>query len=274
MLGAQHKYAYRIFGPDGRVSTFSEMSFAAQGADVILFGELHNNPIAHWLQLELSQVLFDYAGPELAMGAEMFETDDQLLIDEYFSGIIPERNFLAEAKTWGNYETDYRPLLEFARENGLIFVATNIPRRYAAKVHREGFEALEMLSTQARGYIPPLPVPYDENLPGYRAMLEMEGMPAHAGENLPRAQAIKDAAMAYNIIQNLPGHEVFLHFNGAYHSNNYEGIVWYLEEYSEVTLDIITISTVEQDDVSFLEEENRGLADFIIAVPSTMTKTY
>ena len=240
---------------------------------LVLFGELHNNPIAHWLQLELTRDLFDKVGDKLVLGAEMFETDNQMLLDEYLTGLITERNFRAEAKLWRNYETDYRPLVEFAREHELAFIATNIPRRYAALVHREGFEALQELPAGAQKLIAPLPVPYDPELPGYRAMLEMTGLPAHGSENLPKAQAIKDATMAHFIYQNLNRQGIFIHLHGTYHSNHFEGIVWYLRELDE-KLPLITIATVEQQQVETLDEEHLGLADIILVVPVTMTKTY
>lgn len=272
-ISGQSKPAYILYNQQGQQVDYSMMLQKALASDVVLFGELHNNPISHWLQLELTHGLFDSLGQGLVLGAEMFETDNQLIIDEYFGGIVSERNFRAEAKLWNNYETDYRPLLEFARENELRFIATNIPRRYAALVNREGFEGLQNLDSRALSLIPPLPVPYDPDLPGYRAMLEMSGMPAHGNENLPKAQAIKDATMAHFIYQNRTGGGVFLHFHGAYHSNNDEGIVWYLQQLSE-RITIMTISTVEQEDIDTLEEDHIGLADFIIVVPARMTKTY
>ncbi len=271
---AQEKPAYRIYTSDGEPATYGEMLTKSGQSEVILFGELHNNPIAHWLQFELGMDLFTEKDSLLTIGAEMFEADDQLLLDEYFGGVIQERHFTSEAKVWNNYQTDYRPLLEFARENGLEYVATNIPRRYAALVNREGFEALDTLSQQAKQYIAPLPIPYDPDLPGYKAMLEMGDMPAHVSENLPKAQAIKDATMAHFILENLKEGGTFLHLNGAYHSNNNEGINWYLRYYTEFPVEIMTISTVEQERTEELLEENSGLADFIIVVPSTMTKTY
>ncbi len=268
------KPAYQLFDRDGQPASYDELLAAATTSEIVLFGELHNNPIAHWLQLELSTDLHAHAGTEFVLGAEMFEADNQVILDEYFSGLIMERHFTSEARLWNNYDTDYRPLVELARENGLDFIATNIPRRYAAMVHRGGFEALEALSEEALSWIAPLPVPYDPDLPGYRAMLEMEGLPAHGTENFPKAQAIKDATMAYFILQNLSENGIFIHFHGAYHSNNDEGIVWYLHEYSEKNLEVLTISTVEQDAVDELQDAHHGLADFIIAVPATMTKTY
>ncbi len=270
---ARTKPAYLLFDGQGVEVDYSQMLEQASHADMILFGELHNNPIAHWLQLELTSDLFDMKGQQLTLGAEMFEADNQLILEEYLAGTITERNFTAEAKLWNNYQTDYRPLVEFAREHGLRFIATNIPRRYASLVHREGFEALEELSDQAKSYIAPLPILYDPELPAYKAMLEMTGLPAHANENFPKAQAIKDATMAHFIYTNLQGGGTFLHFHGAYHSNHYEGITWYLRQLSD-RANIMTISTVEQDDPSVLSEEHLGLADVIIVVPTTMTKTY
>ena len=273
-LMGQHNNAYRIFTRTGEATDYTAMLHGASNARVVLFGELHNNPIAHWLQFELSKDLHEVHDSLLIMGAEMFEADNQVILDEYLSGTILERHFKAEAKLWNNYDTDYRPLVELARKNGLPFIATNIPRRYAALVHRGGFEALESLSEQALSYIAPLPPPYDPELPGYKAMLEMEGLPAHTSENFPKAQAIKDATMAYFILQNLPENGFFIHFHGTYHSNNDEGIQWYLHQYAEEPLQVFTISTVEQDSVDELDEDHHGLADFIIAVPASMTKTY
>jgi uncharacterized iron-regulated protein len=272
-LSAQNLKAYQIFDKTGQPVNFSNMADAAANADIILFGELHNNPISHWLQLELTMALYGHKAENLVMGLEMFEADNQLIIDEYFSGLITERNFKSEARLWNNYDTDIRPLLEFARKNDVPFIATNIPRRYAAVVNREGFEGLERLSPEALRFVAPLPVAYDPDLPGYKAMLEMTGMPAHANENFPKAQAIKDATMAHFIMKNFGTGNTFIHFHGTYHSNNYEGIVWYLHQMNP-DLNLLTISTVEQDQVDTLDEEYLHQADFIIAVPATMTKTY
>lgn len=274
LASSQSKPAYQLYNKEGKAVDYGHMLDLASQKMVVLFGELHNNPIAHWLQLELTASLHEKISPRtMVMGAEMFEADNQLIIDEYLSGLIPERNFRAEARLWNNYETDYRPLVEFAREHNIPFIASNIPRRYASLVHRQGFEGLEQLNEQAKLYIAPLPVAYEAELPAYKAMLSMEGMPAHGSENLPKAQAIKDATMAHFIYKNLDRHGVFIHFHGAYHSDNFEGIVWYLGQIDE-KLPLMTITTVEQDNIDFLEEEYFGRADIIIVVPTSMTKTF
>lgn len=265
--------AYRIFSQKGKEVDFEKLVKAAAEADVVLFGELHNNPVNHWLELELTKSLYGIKKNNLVLGAEMFESDNALIVREYLAGIIKDKNFEADARLWPNYKTDYKPLIQFARDSSLQFIATNIPRRYASLVNREGFEGLDTLDAEAKLYIAPLPIAYDPELPGYKGMLEMLGDNSnHANDNLPRAQAIKDATMAYFIGKNLKQGSTFLHFHGSYHSENYEGIAWYLKA-AYPDLKIVTISSVEQDNIDTPEEENSGKADFIIVLPASMTKT-
>ena len=89
-------------------------------------------------------------------------------------------------------------------------------------------------------------------------------MGGHGGDNLPKAQAIKDATMAHFILKNLEPGKLFMHFNGSYHSDNYEGINWYLYR-SAKQLSIVTIGIAEQSSIKKLEEKYLGNADFIIA---------
>lgn len=270
-LSAQENPAYRLYNTEGKEIKYSAMLKGITGADAVFIGELHNNPIAHWIELEVTEYLFEQKGSLLVLGAEMFERDDQLLIDEYLAGLYDASKFEAEVKLWKNYTTDYKPLLEFARENDLRFIATNIPRRYASMVNKGGFEALDSLSEKALGYIAPLPFPYDPELKCYSDMMEMGG--GHATENLPRAQAAKDATMAWSLFENWSEGNVLVHYNGSYHSKNHQGIIWYLNYYLP-GLNIVTIEIVSQEDIESLEEENIGIADYIIAVPANMTATY
>ena len=90
---SQDKPAYKVFTGEGKKADFKDLVKDAKKADVVFFGELHDNPIAHWLELELTKELFAERGKGLTLAAEMFETDNQILIDEYFSGIIKESSF-------------------------------------------------------------------------------------------------------------------------------------------------------------------------------------
>ncbi|TRZ70765.1 MAG: hypothetical protein D4R97_07785, partial [Bacteroidetes bacterium] len=176
-----------------------------------------------------------------------------------------------------NYKTDYAPIVDFAAKKGIKFIATNIPRRYSAVVNLKGFEGLDSINSVERGMIAPLPLKYNSELDCYKKIGDMfKGSKTHMGENIPRAQAIKDATMAHFILKNLADGYVFYHINGSYHSENYEGIVWYLKEYNKrnaTDLKILTITTVEQDDLGELEKDNLGKADFIVCIPEDMTKT-
>lgn len=243
-------------------------------ADVILFGELHNNPISHWLELQLTKDLYEIKGEKLVLGAEMFEADNQEFLTAYLSGELSEETFTDTTRLWKNYKTDYRPLVEFARDHQLHFIASNIPRRYASQVFKEGFEVLDQLNDEEKAWIAPQPIAYDPELPGYKSMKKMGmHMSADKLENFPKAQAIKDATMAHFILSNMKSGQQFLHYNGAYHSNNYEGIVWYLKQ-ANPNLKIATIYTATADQVRKMDTELKGKNTYVIVVREDMTKTY
>ncbi|MGD1840136.1 MAG: ChaN family lipoprotein [Thermonemataceae bacterium] len=269
------KPAYQLFDSSGEPLTYQALLSKAQKADIVLFGELHNNPINHWLQLQLTKDLYKAVGDKLVLGAEMFEADNQTIVDEYLKGHIKESNFTKEARVWNNYATDYRPLVEYAKAHQLAFVASNIPRRYASMVANKGFSSLEALSPTAKHWIVPLPIEVDLALSGYKNML---GMMQHGGsgmkpENFVYAQAIKDATMAHFILKNWQKGSTFLHFNGAYHSDDFQGIAWYLKQ-TKPKLRVLTISSVEQEKVQALQEKFINKADVIIVTPNDLTKTY
>jgi uncharacterized iron-regulated protein len=271
-VSAQDKPAYKVFTGTGKKSDYKDILKDAGKADVVFFGELHDNPVAHWLELEITKDIHTDKGKDLILAAEMFETDNQLIIDEYFSDIIKESSFEKEVRLWKNYQTDYKPLISFAKENGLKFVASNIPRRYASLVASGGFEALQKLSPEALKYIAPMPVEYDPELPCYKDMLSMDGaigggMENKVNENLPKAQAMKDATMARSIANFWNSGQTVIHYNGSYHSDRHMGIIWYLNKYAP-GVKVMTITTVLQDD------ESLGLADYVIVIPSSMTRTF
>ena len=269
LMYAQNKPAYKLYNAKGNKVSYKNMIKKMSKGDVVLFGEHHNNPIAHWLQYETTKDL--HAQRKLILGAEMFEADNQNELNDYLAGTIDAKALDTLARLWNNFKTDYKPLVDFSKDNALKFIATNIPRRFASQVFRGGFEVLETLSEEEKSWIAPLPISYDETLPGYVKMKEMMG--GHGGDNLPKAQAVKDATMGYFILENHEPNSLFVHYNGSYHSDDYEGINWYLKKGNR-NLKIITVSVVEQEYIKKFNKENKLKADFIIVVPPTMTKTY
>lgn len=266
---AQDKKAYQIFDKKGKKSSYEKVLKAAEKSDVVLFGEYHDNSVVHWLQLEFTKDLAQKK--DLVLGAEMLEADNQKQVNQYLNGEINQKQLDSLARLWKNYKTDYKPLVDFAKEKKFSFIATNVPRRYASLVFKKDLVALDSLSAQEKSWIAPLPIAFDINLPGYKSMMGMQG--GHAGDKMPKAQAIKDATMAYFINKNRKENSIFIHYNGTYHSDNYEGINWYLKKL-DAGIKIVTIATVEQKDISKLEAKHYNKADFILVIDEDVTKTY
>jgi uncharacterized iron-regulated protein len=265
---SQDKSPYLLFNADGKKTTYKKMLKQAKEADIVLFGEFHNNAISHWLQYELTTDL--YQKSKLVLGFEMLERDNQDEVNRYLKGEIDQKQLDSLARLWKNYKTDYKPLVDFAKANKIDVCACNVPRYLANNVYKNGFEGLNETTSQEKEWMAPLPILYDASLPGYVEMTKMMG--GHAGENLPKAQAIKDATMAYFITKAFKKDHILIHYNGAYHSNNYEGMYWYLKKYNP-EFKIMTITTESVKDVKKFEKDYIKKADFIIQVDENMTNT-
>jgi len=278
-MTAQEKKAYQLYDSGLKPAEYSDLVKKAASSDLVFFGETHNSTVAHALELQLVKDMFTTVGTKLVIGAEMFEADNQMIIDEYLAEYFDDSKFEADARLWPNYKTDYKPILQFAREKKLKFIATNIPRRYASMVNYGGFQALDKLSLQAKSYIAKIPMKFDPEATCYKTMIK--GMSEMGGKshnkvdplNLAKAQASKDATMAQFILKNYSKGNVFFHINGSFHSYNKEGIVLYIN-YEKKGLKIINITVVEADDITKPESGVMGKADYIIVIPKDSRKSY
>ncbi len=79
---------YKIFTSEGKEVSFEKMSKSLQKADVVLFGELHNNSIAHYFQVKVGKSLHADKSKKLIIGAEMFERDQAEILQKYVKGNI------------------------------------------------------------------------------------------------------------------------------------------------------------------------------------------
>ncbi len=260
--------AFAFFTQNGKRTSYRKLLRKSKKADIVLFGEYHNNPIAHWLEVKLTKDLLGKRS--LILGAEMFERDNQDALDGYLEGTIDQKGLDTLARLWKNYKTDYKPWVDLAKREKLPIVATNIPRKYANLVYKKGLQALDTLPSAERKWIVSLPFPYDGNLSQYE---KMKKMARHNPENLPMAQAIKDATMAESIETHYKKGSLFLHLNGSYHSDFFQGIYWYLRKRNH-NLKILTISTLSQSSLKKLSSEAYGQADFILVVDEDMTGSY
>jgi uncharacterized iron-regulated protein len=275
---AADRPAYRLFTATGKPADYDRMLTELAQADVVFFGEQHNDALGHWLELQVLRDLVKLKKPgQLALGLEMFERDVQPLVAQYAAGTLPDTAFERQARPWPNYATDYRPLLQFAREQKLSIIGTNAPRPYARQVARGSLATLEQLPPAEKALLAPLPLRVDTEWPGYKKMAAMFGTDAsaHGGGAQPiiQAQALKDATMAHFIQKSLAPGQTMLHVNGSYHSDNHDGIVGYLRQ-NAPALRVKTMSVVSQQSLKQLAKDNQKLADFVIVIPEDMSKTY
>ena len=270
--------AYRLFTAAGQPADYDQMLAELAQADVVLFGEQHNDALTHWLELQVAKDLLKLKKPnQLVIGMEMFERDVQPLVAQYAAGTLADTAFERQARPWPNYATDYRPLLQFARENHIPVIGTNAPRPFAQAVARGSLKALDKLPVADRALLAPLPLKVDYDLPGYKNMAAMFGgdSKAHGGgaQNIIQAQALKDATMAHFIATSRQPGQTLLHFNGSYHSDHHDGIVAWLRQYAS-KLRVRTLSVVTQEQLQQLEKEQVNVADFVVVVPADASKTY
>lgn len=275
-IQAQSQPAYELFKNDGKLAKYDDMIKDLAKSDMVFFGEYHTNPISHWMQLEMSKSFFEIKKDKLFFGAEMFENGNQLVINEYLKGFYSESKMTPEiTQLWHNYKTDYKPLLDFAKENNLRFIATNIPRRYAAMINERGIDALKDLSPEALQMIgPDLEKYFDPTVKAYAEMADhMGGHVPPNMLNIQTAQASKDATMAHFSIKNFNKGDFLFHFEGSYHSNYSQGIIWWINKI-QPGFKIKSITTVNHSEwLELSEEEKSTIADYIIVVADNMTET-
>tara|TARA_B100000809_G_scaffold139066_1_gene136691 strand:- start:8628 stop:9494 length:867 start_codon:yes stop_codon:yes gene_type:complete len=267
-LQAQKK-AYAVFDDLGGKSSYEKILKKAGKADIILFGERHGNPINHWLEYELTKDIFEQVNEDIILGNEAYQSDNQLIINEYLGAHLDYTTFYQDVNIGENNHSQYRQLLDFARSYQLPFIATSIPNRYIKMVSKDGFKAFNNLSKKAVNFICPIPFKYDESLPGYLAIKRIKNHGKITSEHLAQAQATKDATMAHFILKNHRKGSTFIHFNSACHSKNFEGIMWYLKQ-ENPDLKILTIHCVEQKELKKLAPENESTAHFILVTPESM----
>lgn len=254
-------------------------------ADVIIIGEQHNDPVAHYIELEVVKGVSRLKGT-VAVSMEMFERDVQHIVDEYLRGEISEEFLIKDARAWDNYESDYKSVLEFAKDNNFPVIAANAPRRYIRTVSSEGIEKLNSLSSRAKRTFAPLPLEFpDDNAYRDKFFREMQqpsqgSAPSAHGSQMSdqmllrifQAQVLWDATMAYSIGQyymNNPQVSI-VHFNGAFHSDHRMGVVDHLQR-DHKDMQVITISVIPSTDYpNFNPEKIENIADFAIITDKSL----
>jgi uncharacterized iron-regulated protein len=263
---------YRVFDAKGNPSNLTGIVKAMADADAVFLGEEHDDAVGHALEFEIfKQAVSEYsARRRVALSMEMFERDVQVVLNEYLRGQITEQHFLLSSRPWGNYKTDYRPLVELAKEKKLDVIAANAPRRYVNMVSRNGRESLKGLSKEAKAWLAPLP--YNEPSATYTKkfndLMAASGDPSAANPHQPiiYSQALWDATMANSISKYLKKNKgaLVIHLNGGFHTESRLGTVEHLRKYRPKTRVIVVTIRYEDNFNTFDKAKHTGLGDFVI----------
>lgn len=220
--------------------SFDDLVVRAARADVVFFGEQHDDPETHFAEFALLEGI-GRERSNVVLSLEMFERDVQPMLDDYLGGRLSEAEFLTKSRPWDRYATDYRGLVMLARARGWRVVAANVPRPIANAVSRKGLSAIDTLSPASRAWAAAQFVCAHD---AYYARFAQEMTGHGAGGGPPTAsdtaqmaamtdrfydaQCVKDETMAESIVRALEragGDAIVVHFNGAFHSDYRQGTV-------------------------------------------------
>ncbi len=259
---------------DDKQISAQKMAERLVGYDVVFFGEFHDQDILHALEYEVMQELYALHGDKLVLSMEMFDVDVQHILNEYLTGKISEEEFIANARPWPRYQSDYRRLVEFAKTHNLPVIAGNVPRFLAAKLAKEG--TLDTIEEQYKPYIPAHTYTtdgkYKEKFVAY--MDKGEAPMRISKERINQvfaAQCIKDDKMAASIYGYLKAykHKVIYHVNGCFHSDGHLGTVKKLQALNgKLKIAVITPKNLPLDkDYLQTYSDDKKDGEFIVYFP-------
>lgn len=221
--------------------------------EVVFIGEQHNDDDGHKIELAIVQGVARRR-PNSIVAMEMFERDAQVSLDDYFAGRISETEFLSRSRPWPNYIPDYRPIVEFARNQKWRVIGSNAPQRLARAVANNGLDIIDRFSQPDRPLIAEqIDCPSDSYRERFSQTMLAMMAPRSGGENphanphanphsnattpdtnavnerIERfyfAQCVKDETMGESIAKLIKDKEnkpFVIHINGAFHSDYGEG---------------------------------------------------
>jgi uncharacterized iron-regulated protein len=265
-------------------SDFESMLLELSRSDIVFVGEQHNDPATHRLERAILEGLARRRG-NILVALEMFERDVQPSLDDYLAGRVSEEEFLNSSRPWPGYLTDYRPLVEMARLRKWRVIASNVPRRYASQVSKQGMAAIDAVPAAERKLIAAqFHCPFDDYFKRFSQVMGGHPVPEEGKESEKEqndeqramierfyyAQCIKDETMAESIADQFQASDngsqrpLVVHFNGTFHSDYHLGAAARTNRrIPKSKIKVVTI--VPLDDLDAIQpDEHRKRGDYII----------
>jgi len=260
---------------DGRTQTvvdFEGLLSACSTADIVALGEQHDDPGTHLIELAVLEGLYRRHG-DVIVSMEMFERDTQSVLDQYLAGEITEEDFLANSRPWGNYDTDYRPVIEFAKANMLPVIAANVPRPLASRIAMGGgYENAVYTEEELPWIASTYEAPEDDYWTAFNAvMTDPEMGEMHVTGDMIRdfyeSQVMKDETMAESVTRAwLANPESIVYFfAGAFHVEDYLGTYSRIQR-NAPDAETVLILVYPVDDIMAGIPEGASKADFYVLV--------
>ena len=261
-------------------------------ADYVLLGELHGNKEHHRLQLEVVNQLLT-SGRKPALVFEMFDQQQQSLINQVVESDKPNANRVAKAVDWKNSGWPkwrlYRPLVKAALDNDLTITAGNLSRAdafNAVKKIADGEEPASQIPESLMGFSleDPLPTPDFSKLKKLLShshshshkhqghgqsgseSAEQDEQAKRFSNGMYFAQRLRDATLAQSMLSNTDQGAVLI--AGRQHTRLDYGVPYYLK-LKQPNKKIISVAFSTKDKLELLElndktQDSTPILDYVL----------
>ena len=270
----QNVETHKIFNKFGEVK-YDEFIEELSDYDVIFFGEYSNSPFLRQFKKKMLSSLDNKSNFSLSF--EMLERDTQQFVDDYLGNRISEEEFEIQAKVPKNYLTDYKPIIDFAKQNNMDIIAANIPKRYSRMVHQKGSQSLKLIPPNEQKFVPKNPKVFNNEYKNN--YIKLMALSMGLGNKIPdraldlinkmyQSLCIQDDTMAESILQYLETHpnKKVIHFNVDFRSNYNLGTVQKLK----LLNNNLKIAVISPSEIPFkidlhVPKSKKNMGDYIVA---------
>ncbi len=270
---------WKIFDSETQQSVnWNEFIATLNEAEIVVVGEYHNNALGHELEAKITQELIKL-DPKTTIALEMFERDEQAIVDLYLDGKIQQKTLetLTDSSSWGgqknSWEIWYQPIVDLVKINhsqGANLVAANAPRHYVKMARLEGFEVLKDIETQTNNVfvVPDLSVDDSDYKNRFLKLMSPAGaspmmMSKMNPEAIFRSQQVWDATMADSVVKAKSHANKVILFIGDYHIA-FDGGTLLRIKAALPEAKIVSVSIPMSDTVDEFNMEDKSRANFVI----------